>query len=69
MECMTDKQMDGFSALYEANHSGDQLIWLGFELDLEIGKLAIPETKLTDTCELLQSLVERLLVPARVWQV
>ena len=27
-----------------------RLIWLGFELNLEIGKVSIPDTKLAETC-------------------
>jgi len=43
-----------------------KLVWLGFEIDLEVGKLAIPDAKLAEACKLLQSLLDRALVPARV---
>ena len=42
-----------------------KLVWLGFEIDLELGKLVVPDSKLESTCELLQSLVEKPVVPAR----
>ena len=38
---------------------------MGFEIDLELGKLVVPDSKLESTCELLQSLVEKPVVPAR----
>ena len=43
-----------------------KLTWLGFEIDLEIGQLTVPEDKLVCLCELLQSLLERAFVPAKV---
>ncbi|XP_065915901.1 uncharacterized protein [Dysidea avara] len=43
-----------------------RLIWLGFEIDLEKGKIVVPESKLENTCDLLQSLVKRPTVPARM---
>ena len=42
-----------------------RLVWLGFEIDLELGKLVVPDSKLESTCDLLQSLVERPTVPTR----
>jgi len=39
-----------------------KLVWLGFEIDLDLGKLIVPESKLVSICELLQSLVDNLLV-------
>ena len=30
-----------------------KLVWLGFEIDLELGKLVVPDLKLESTCELL----------------
>ena len=42
-----------------------KLVWLGFEIDLELGKLVVPDSKLGRTCELLQSLVDKPVVPAR----
>ena len=42
-----------------------RLAWLGFKIDLELGKLVVPDSKLESTCDLLQSLVERPTVPAR----
>ena len=41
-----------------------KLVWLGFEIDLELGKL-VPDSKLESICEPLQSLVEKPVVPAR----
>ena len=41
------------------------LVWLGFEKNLGLTKLVIPEPKLRATCNLLQSLVERPTVPAK----
>jgi len=42
-----------------------KLVWLGFEIDLEVGKLTVPECKLESTCELLQSLMDKPAVPAK----
>jgi len=42
-----------------------KLVWLGFEIDLDLGKLIVPESKLVSTCELLQSLADKPVVPAR----
>ena len=39
---------------------------VGFELNLEIRKVLIPDTKLAETCQLLQCLVERPLISARM---
>jgi len=43
-----------------------QLVWLGFKIDLEKGKIVVPDSKLENTCDLLQSLMERTTVPARM---
>ena len=43
-----------------------RLIWLGFEINLHEGQLFIPQTKLTDTCELLKSLCHKQVIPARL---
>jgi len=42
-----------------------KLVWLGFEIGLELGKLVVPDSKLESTCDLLKSLVESWVVPAR----
>ena len=42
-----------------------KLVWLGFEIDLELGKLVVPDPKLVNTCDLLNSLVDSPVVPAR----
>ena len=38
---------------------------MGFEIDLDLGKLIVPKSKLVSTCELLQSLVDKPVVPTR----
>ena len=43
-----------------------KLTWLGFTLDLEFGKLTVPEDKLSCLCDLLQSLLEKHLFPAKL---
>ena len=43
-----------------------KLTWLGFEIDLGIGQLTVPNDKLMCLCSLLQSLLEQALVPAKV---
>ena len=43
-----------------------RLIWLGFEINLHESQLFIPQTKLTDTCELLKSLCHKRVIPARL---
>jgi len=42
-----------------------KLVWLGFEIDLELDKLVVPDSKLERTCDLLKSLVESHVVPAK----
>jgi len=39
---------------------------LGFTIDLEFGKLTVPEDKLSCLCDLLQLLLEKHLFPARL---
>ena len=43
-----------------------QLTWLGVEIDLELGQLTVPDSKLACLCELLQSLLGKTFVPAKV---
>jgi len=43
-----------------------RLVWLGFEIDLEMGEVEIPDSKLENTGDLLQLLMERPTVPARM---
>ena len=43
-----------------------QLVWLGFELNMQEEQLLIPKTKLSPLCELLESLNHRQFIPAKV---
>ena len=43
-----------------------KLTWLGFEIDLGLGQLTVPDSKLACLCELLQSLLGKTFVPAKV---
>ena len=45
---------------------GQTLTWLGFEINLCVGQLRIPEAKLATTCELLKELHQRQAVPAKL---
>ena len=45
--------------------SCEKLVWLDFEIDLELGKLVVPNSKLERACELLRSLVDKSVVSAR----
>ena len=42
-----------------------KLVWLGFEIDLELGKLVVPDAKLESIYDLLKSLAEIPVVPVR----